>query len=46
MPTANYEQLLNETIPQVIDNEKQYREIGARFARTELARDALAPATK
>ena len=31
MPTATYEQLLIETIPQVIETEKQYREIGARF---------------
>jgi HTH-type transcriptional regulator/antitoxin HigA len=32
MPTATYEQLLIEAIPQVIEAEKQYREIGARFA--------------
>jgi HTH-type transcriptional regulator/antitoxin HigA len=31
MPTATYEQLLIETVPQVIETEKQYREIGARF---------------
>jgi HTH-type transcriptional regulator/antitoxin HigA len=31
MPTATYEQLLIESVPQVIETEKQYREIGARF---------------
>ncbi|HUD99290.1 MAG TPA: hypothetical protein VMR62_06920 [Bryobacteraceae bacterium] len=31
MPTETYEQLLAESVPQVIENEKQYREIGARF---------------
>ena len=31
MPTATYEQLLIEAIPQVIETGKQYREIGARF---------------
>ena len=31
MPTATYEQLLIEALPQVIETEKQYREIGARF---------------
>ena len=31
MPTATYEQLLIETVPQVIETEKQYREIGDRF---------------
>ena len=31
MPTATYEQLLIEAIPQVIETKKQYREIGARF---------------
>ncbi|MGE5567740.1 MAG: helix-turn-helix domain-containing protein, partial [Rhodospirillales bacterium] len=29
--TATYEQLLAETVPQVIETEKQYREIGTRF---------------
>jgi HTH-type transcriptional regulator / antitoxin HigA len=32
MPTATYEQLLIVAIPKVIEAEKQYREIGARFA--------------
>jgi len=32
MPTATYEQLLIETVPEVIETEKQYREIGDRFA--------------
>ena len=31
MPTATYEQLLAETLPQVIESEKQYRDIGNRF---------------
>ena len=31
MPTATYEELLIETVPQVIQTEKQYREIGSRF---------------
>lgn len=31
MPTETYEQLLAETVPQVIEAEKQYREIGNRF---------------
>ena len=31
MSTATYEQLLAETVPQVIETEKQYRELGARF---------------
>src|SRR5438552_18955459 len=31
MPTATYEQLLIEAIPQVIETEKQYRDIGSRF---------------
>jgi HTH-type transcriptional regulator/antitoxin HigA len=31
MPTATYEQLLAETVPQVIETEKQYRAIGTRF---------------
>ena len=31
MPTATYEELLIETVPQVLETEKQYREIGARF---------------
>ncbi len=31
MPTATYEDLLRETTPQVIQTEKQYREIGNRF---------------
>src|SRR5438309_11711786 len=30
MPIATYEQLLAETVPQVIATEKQYREIGTR----------------
>jgi HTH-type transcriptional regulator/antitoxin HigA len=33
MPTATYEQLLVETIPQVIETEQQYHEVGARFAK-------------
>jgi HTH-type transcriptional regulator/antitoxin HigA len=33
MPTATYEQLLIETVPQVIETEKQYREIGDRFGK-------------
>lgn len=32
MAVTTYEQLLIETIPQVIDTEQQYREIGLRFA--------------
>jgi HTH-type transcriptional regulator/antitoxin HigA len=31
MPVATYEQLLVETLPQVIETGKQYREIGRRF---------------
>ena len=31
MPSATYEQLLAEMVPQVIETEEQYREIGARF---------------
>ncbi|MCC6591614.1 MAG: transcriptional regulator [Bryobacterales bacterium] len=31
MPTATYEELLIEAVPQVIETEKQYREIGKRF---------------
>ena len=31
MPTATYEELLVDTVPQVIQTEKQYREIGSRF---------------
>jgi HTH-type transcriptional regulator/antitoxin HigA len=31
MPTATYEQLLAETVPEVIVNEDQYQEIGSRF---------------
>lgn len=31
MPTATYEQLLVDAIPQVIETGKQYREIGGRF---------------
>ncbi|MCC6361957.1 MAG: transcriptional regulator [Bryobacterales bacterium] len=31
MPTATYEQLLAETVPQVIETDRQYREIGSRF---------------
>lgn len=31
MPTATYEQLLLEAVPQIIATEKQYREIGDRF---------------
>jgi HTH-type transcriptional regulator/antitoxin HigA len=31
MPTTTYEQLLIETIPQVIETEKQHREIGGRI---------------
>lgn len=31
MPTATYEKLLKETVPQIIEIEKQYREIGDRF---------------
>lgn len=31
MSIATYEQLLIETIPQMIETEQQYREIGARF---------------
>ena len=31
MPTATYERLLAETVPQPIETEKQYREIGNRF---------------
>jgi HTH-type transcriptional regulator / antitoxin HigA len=32
MPTATYEQLLIDAIPEVIETEKQYRELGGRFA--------------
>ena len=31
MPSANYEELLVETLPQVIETEKQYRGIGDRL---------------
>ena len=31
MPTATYEQLLTEAVPQIIATGKQYREIGDRF---------------
>ena len=31
MPTETYEQLLAETVPQVIETEEQHREIGRRF---------------
>lgn len=31
MPTVTYEQLLIDAIPQVIETEKQYREVGVRF---------------
>ena len=31
MPTATYEQLLIEIVPQVIETGKQYREVGSRF---------------
>ncbi len=31
MPTATYEELLIETVPQVIQTEKQYSEIGSHF---------------
>jgi len=31
MPSATYEELLVETVPQVIQTEKQYRQIGSRF---------------
>src|SRR5438270_7654231 len=31
MTTATYEELLIETVPQVIETDKQYREIAARF---------------
>jgi len=31
MPTATYEQLLAETVPEVIVNEDQYQEIGSRL---------------
>lgn len=31
MPRETYEQLLAEAVPQVIETEKQYREIGNRF---------------
>lgn len=31
MPIATYEELLAETVPQVVETEKQYREIGGRF---------------
>ena len=31
MPTATYQELLIETVPQVIETGKQYREIGSRF---------------
>jgi len=31
MPTATYEQLLSEILPQVIETEKQYEQIGARL---------------
>jgi len=32
MPTVTYEQLLAETVPQVIESDSQYRELGSRFA--------------
>src|SRR5438105_12415844 len=31
MPIATYEKLLVETVPQVIKNDKHYREVAARF---------------
>jgi hypothetical protein len=31
MPTATYEELLIETVPQVIETEAQYRQIARRF---------------
>jgi HTH-type transcriptional regulator/antitoxin HigA len=31
MPTETYEELLAEAVPQVIETDKQYREIGDRF---------------
>jgi len=31
MPSATYEKLLVETLPQIIETEKQYREIGDRL---------------
>jgi HTH-type transcriptional regulator / antitoxin HigA len=31
MASATYEELLLETVPQVIETERQYREIGSRF---------------
>jgi HTH-type transcriptional regulator/antitoxin HigA len=31
MPTETYEELLAEAVPQVIETDKQYREIGSRF---------------
>ena len=31
MPTATYEELLIETLPQVIETEAQYRQIAPRF---------------
>jgi HTH-type transcriptional regulator / antitoxin HigA len=31
MPTLTYERLLIDTLPQVIETERQFREIGARF---------------
>ncbi len=31
MPTATYQQLLAETVPEVIVNEEQYQEIGSRL---------------
>ena len=33
MPTITYQQLLSETLPQVIENEDQYRVIGSRFGK-------------
>ena len=33
MPTVTYEQLLSETLPQVIENDDHYREIGSRFGK-------------
>ena len=32
MPAATYEQLLVETVPEVIHTERQYRDIGARYS--------------
>ena len=39
MPTATYEQLLIEAVPEVIETEKQYREIGDRFGDLQRARN-------